>query len=41
MSAIIIIRSDGVDLMVFRSMAATLVHELDRVMRSVNAQRGL
>lgn len=41
MSAITVMRSDGVDVMVFRSMAATLVHELDRVMRSVTAQRNL
>ncbi len=41
MQAIIIMRSDGIDLMVFRSMAATLVHELERVMRSVTAQRAL
>lgn len=41
MTAIIILRSGGVDVMVFRSMAATLVHELDRIMRSVHAQRGL
>lgn len=41
MQAIIIMRSGGIDLMVFRSMAVTLVHELERVMRSVAAQRNL
>jgi sarcosine oxidase subunit gamma len=41
MTAIIILRSGGVDVMVFRSMAATLVHEFERVMRSVHAQRSL
>jgi len=41
MSAVIIMRADRADVMVFRSMAKTLVHELDRVMRSVAAQRSL
>ena len=40
MNAVIIRRSDGFDLMVFRSMAKTLVHELATVMRSVAAQSG-
>ena len=38
MNAVIIRRADGFELMVFRSMTQTLVHELDRVMRSVAAQ---
>ncbi len=38
MSAIIIWRSDGYDLMVFRAFAPTLVHELETIMRSIAAQ---
>jgi sarcosine oxidase subunit gamma len=38
MNAVMIRRAEGVELMVFRSMTQTLVHELDRVMRSVAAQ---
>lgn len=38
MNAVILRRADGFELMVFRSMAQTLLHELDRVMRSVAAQ---
>lgn len=38
MSAIIMRRADGFELMVFRSMARTLVHEVERIMRSVAAQ---
>ncbi len=41
MSAIIIRRSDGYDLMVFRSMARTLVHEVETVMKSLAAQARL
>lgn len=41
MSAIIIIRPSGIEVMVFRSMAETLVHEVGRIMRSVAAQRSL
>lgn len=41
MSAVIIRRSDGYDLMVFRSMARTLVHELETVMKSLAAQARL
>jgi len=41
MSAIIIMRSGGVEVMVFRSMAETLVHEVGRIMRSVAAQHSL
>ena len=38
MQAIIIRRANGYELMVFRSMAQTLVHEVARIMRSVAAQ---
>ncbi len=41
MSAIIIARSDGYDLMVFRAFAKTLVHEVAQAMRSVAAQARL
>lgn len=38
MSAIIVKRVDGFEIMVFRAFAKTLVHELREVMRSVSAQ---
>ncbi|WP_299191892.1 sarcosine oxidase subunit gamma [uncultured Litoreibacter sp.] len=41
MMAVIVRRSDGYDLMVFRSMAGTLVHEMSTIMRSVAAQAAL
>lgn len=41
MSAVIIRRSDGYDLMVFRAFAKTLVHELETIMRSISAQAKL
>ncbi|MEM9582637.1 MAG: sarcosine oxidase subunit gamma [Pseudomonadota bacterium] len=41
MSAIIIRRADGYELMVFRAFAKTLVHELEVIMRSLAAQAKL
>lgn len=41
MSAIIIRRSDGYDLMVFRAFAKALVHDVETIMRSVAAQSKL
>lgn len=41
MSAMIIRRSDGYELMVFRSMAGTALHELEAAMRSVAARMAL
>ncbi|MCY4179005.1 MAG: sarcosine oxidase subunit gamma [Litoreibacter sp.] len=41
MSAVIIARSDGYDLMVFRSMAKTLVHELSVAMKGVASRAAL
>ncbi len=40
MNAVILRREIGFEIMVFRSMAKTLVHEVSAVMRSVAAQRG-
>ncbi|MFY0692037.1 MAG: sarcosine oxidase subunit gamma [Paracoccaceae bacterium] len=38
MSAIVICRAEGFELMVFRAFASTLVHELEVVMNSIAAQ---
>ncbi|SFR56021.1 sarcosine oxidase subunit gamma [Litoreibacter janthinus] len=41
MSAIIVRRAEGFEIMVFRAFAKTLVHELREVMVSLNAQEAL
>lgn len=41
MPAIIIVRSDGYELMVFRAFARTLVNEVEQAMKSVAAQADL